>query len=61
MGDTIYDFFSANTDRISLLEPPPGAPLCSTINMLGSGLLGLMGLRRKWWGQDNVALDLIKN
>jgi hypothetical protein len=40
-----FQLFTADTDRI-IPAGPPGAPLGSTVTFLGSGLLGLIGL--KW-------------
>jgi hypothetical protein len=47
-----YELFTADTDRIvaNVVPVPLVTPLGSSITMLGTGLLGIIGLRRKWQG-----------
>jgi hypothetical protein len=44
-----YELFTADTDRITPVVPVPlVAPLGSSLTLLATGLLGIIGLRRKW-------------
>jgi hypothetical protein len=46
----IYELFIADTDLVVLDSTPVPTPVASSLMLLGTGLMGLVGLKRKYFG-----------